>query len=402
MTFQVRGPRTNRGWLLLLSMGSFTTSLGLDVFVPALPSISAGLNVDIATTQLTMTGYLVGLGFGQFIAGPISDRVGRRPAILMGLLMVATSMWLGAASPSIGFLVVARVVSGLGAGAVIVCALTMVRDRYSGGTLAKTYSQIMAIAACSSIVAPTIGAVVLRFLGWRGLVAATGFVAAVVFWTVLRKCPETLVKSVDDRRWVKRLRSDAAALMRDRDFVGYGMVLLFSTAAFFATQAASSFVLQRQFGLTPVQYSLVVAASAAGLVAVSQFAARTAHTIGPRRLMITGMGIATLAVALIVISVQGLLAVLIIGLITLSTGIGMIAPAVRALAPRNHVDRAGSAFAILGLWQFVFAGFAAPLTGLLPWSTLTSMAVVAVTFVLLTSCAFAATSRTMTNTQATH
>ncbi len=376
MRWQPRAPRTNRGWLLLLGSLVALNPIGLEMYIPGLPAIAAGLDTDIVTTQLTMTALLFGAAAGQFVGGPISDLVGRRLPVLIGLAMVAASMGIGAASPSIGVLIACRAIAGLGTGVVVVCANATVRDRYSGMNLAKTFSQVMAISTLVPVVGPTLGAGIMRIFGWRGLVAFLGLIAAGILVAAFRLLPDTNATTVHETRWLSRMRSDGAALARDRDFVGYAVVLLLASAAYFAGTAASAFVLQGEFGMTPLQYSVVLGVNGIGVILVSLVASKRVHVYGPRRLLITGLCLLLVTAVLLLVSTAGSLVVLLVGLFTLNLGVGLIFPAARALAPHKHAERAGSAYAILGVTQFVVSGLAAPLTGLLPWALLTSLGIV--------------------------
>ena len=226
------------------------------------------------------------------------------------------------------------------------------------------------------MIGPTVGAAIMRLFGWRGLVAFIGLIAVGILIAAFRMLPDTNVITVHEIRWLTRMRSDGAALARDRDFVGYAVVLLLASAAYFASTAASAFVLQGDFGMTPLQYSIVLGVNSVGVIVVSLVASKRVHVYGPRRLLVTGQGLLLLTGVLLLIATAGSLTILLVGLFTLNLGVGLIFPAARALAPHKHAERAGSAYAILGVTQFVVAGLAAPLTGLLPWALLTSMGVV--------------------------
>ncbi|MDI1289995.1 MAG: MFS transporter, partial [bacterium] len=238
------------------------------------------------------------------------------------------------------------------------------------------FSQVMAISTLVPVFGPTVGAAIMRIFGWRGLVAFLGLIALGILIAAFRMLPDTNATTVHETRWLSRMRSDGSALARDRDFVGYAVVLLLASAAYFASTAASSFVLQGDFGMTPIQYSIVVGINGIGVILVSLVASKRVRVSGPRRLLVTGLGLLLLTSALLLGATAGSLPLLLAGLFTLNLGVGLIFPAARALAPHKHALRAGSAYAILGVTQFVVSGLAAPLTGLLPWALLTSLGVV--------------------------
>ena len=115
--------------------------LSLDVFIPSLPSIATNFSVPVASTQLVMTGFLVGVACGQLFGGPISDIMGRRKPLLAGLLLYSVAMLLGSLSPSLTMLALARAVAGFGAGVVEVARQATIRDRPVGSAKSRMFSQ---------------------------------------------------------------------------------------------------------------------------------------------------------------------------------------------------------------------------------------------------------------------
>lgn len=168
-------------------------AMAIDSMLPALPGIGADLGVvDANDTQLVVSGMFLGLALAQVFFGPLSDSVGRKPALYLGLGIFVVGSALAAAAASFTVMLVARVLQGIGAAGPRVIAVAMVRDRYEGRRMARVMSLVMSVFVLVPAVAPSIGQAVLELSHWRVIflvLLAQGVVSAV--WLALRQ-PETL------------------------------------------------------------------------------------------------------------------------------------------------------------------------------------------------------------------
>src|SRR5579864_6404499 len=157
-------------WLTIL-LGALTamTALGIDMILPALPALAGAFAVGTDRIQLTLSLFILGYAGGQLIYGPLSDRFGRRPMLLIGTAVYMASGLACAASPSIEVLVVARFVQGLGGCAGPVLARAVIRDHHSGRRASQMLSYITLVFALAPLVAPLIGAALLERFGWPAI-----------------------------------------------------------------------------------------------------------------------------------------------------------------------------------------------------------------------------------------
>ena len=183
--------------IALLAMSMALAALGIDLMLPAFGAIRADLGLAADSTAVTglVTAYFLGLALGQLVYGPLADRFGRRPTLFLGYAVYAVGALAAALLPSLGWLLVARFVWGLGAAGPRVITLAVVRDRWEGEGMARAMSFIMAVFILVPIVAPTLGATVVTVVSWRWLFGGCVVAAAVMTVWAARRLPETLTEN---------------------------------------------------------------------------------------------------------------------------------------------------------------------------------------------------------------
>ncbi|MFI6317110.1 multidrug effflux MFS transporter [Nonomuraea sp. NPDC050556] len=354
------GTPAARGLVVLLGALTALGPLSIDLYLPALPQLGRDLAASPSTIQLTLTACLVGLALGQAVAGPLSDRHGRRRPLLVGLVLYALASLLCAVAPSPGALIAARLLQGLAGGAAIVIARAVVSDLYEGRAAARFFSTLMQISGIAPILSPLAGGLLMQWSSWRGLFLAVTSVGTLLLAATLL-LPETV-----------RRRSDAPLLRTllrvgsDRTFAGYALTSGLSFAAMFAYIGGSPFVLQDLHGLSPLTFSVVFAANGLGIVLAGQLSSRLTR-YRPETLLTAGLVVAFAGGAVVLGSVLlGLgLWPLLAGFFLVVASIGVTLPNSVSLALSTCPPEAtGSASALLGLAQFVIGGLVAPLAGL--------------------------------------
>ncbi|HEX5403565.1 MAG TPA: Bcr/CflA family multidrug efflux MFS transporter [Pseudonocardiaceae bacterium] len=365
---EVPAPVAHRVRLVLI-LGSLSAfgPLSIDMYLPAFPSLSAELHAGPSAVQLTLTACLIGLAVGQLVAGPLSDTLGRRGPLLVGLVCYTVLSAACFVAPSIYALAGLRLLQGVGGSAGLVIAGAAVRDRYAGVAMARFLSTLMLVNGLAPIVAPVIGGQLLRVTSWRGV-----FVVLTAFGLILLlACTAWFDESLPPQRrrpgsMRDTVRSFGRLLLRDRTFTGYAFAGGLAFAAMFAYISGSSFVLQDIFGLSPQQFGLVFGTNALGIVVVGQLNRWLVSRITPRTLLAVGLVVATAGGALLVVAVlAGLgLPALLPGLFAVVASIGIVLPNTRALATADYPDLAGTSSALLGVSQFAIGGVVAPLIGL--------------------------------------
>jgi N-carbamoylputrescine amidase len=269
----------------LWTLGSFAT----DLFLPAMPAAADSLGASESAVALSVTTFLIGLGLGQLIAGPVSDGRGRRPTLLVGLVVFTASAVVCIFAPSVEVLIMMRLVQGMAAAFGLAIPNAMVTDYARGREAARLFSRIVIIGGVAPLVASLTGAQMLRLLGWRGPFAALTAIGLFALVCVALWLPESLPRQ---RRVTGGLRTalrTMAGLTRDGRFLGYTLTGDFVYMAFFAYLGGSSFVFQHQYGISATTYSILFAVNAVGMLAAGQANHRLLARFSPRSLLVAGL-----------------------------------------------------------------------------------------------------------------
>jgi MFS transporter, DHA1 family, multidrug resistance protein len=370
----------HRRWLIVV-LGALSTfgPLSMDMYLPSLPTIATDLQAGTSTVQLSLTACVAGLALGQLVAGPLSDSLGRRRPLLVGLAGFVVASILCAFAPSITVLIALRFIQGLCGASGLVIARAIVRDLYSGVAAARFFSRLMLVSGLAPILAPLVGGQLLRFTTWRGVFWFLALVGLGIFLAALFGAPET--RPAQQRR-TSGGRAPAGSfghLLRDPQLVGYALASGLGFGAMFCYISGSSFVIQDMYGASPQSFSAIFAVNALGLALVGQVNGQLVSRFPLRRLLTLGL-LLNAAGSLTVLAVAVLrthaLAALLIPLFCVVASQGLILPNGTALAMQSHPEAAGTASALLGALQFVIAAVVAPLVGLGGSSTALPMAVV--------------------------
>jgi len=155
--------------VVVLGLLTMFGPLSLDLYLPALPQLADDLATSASAAQLSITACLVGLALGQLVAGPLSDRLGRRRPLMVGLLAYLFASIACALAPSVEVLVALRFIQGLAGAAGIVISRAIARDLYSGRALMIFFSRLLLIAGLAPVIAPILGGQLSRIMDWRGI-----------------------------------------------------------------------------------------------------------------------------------------------------------------------------------------------------------------------------------------
>ncbi|HLN76014.1 MAG TPA: Bcr/CflA family multidrug efflux MFS transporter [Nocardioidaceae bacterium] len=387
---QVSAPTGRRYLQLVVVLGALIAlgPLTIDMYLPAFPSLSADLNASDSATQLTLTGMLGGLAFGQLVIGPLSDAFGRKRPLMTGLLAHAVASMLAALAPTIYLLATVRVLQGFAGAAISVVAMAIVRDLFSGNAVARLMSRLMLVIGLAPILAPSIGGVILSWTSWRGIFGVLAGIAVLLTVVALVGLRETL--PVERRRpanLTATLRT-YRSLVRDSAFLALVFIGGLMMSAMFAYVSGSSFVLQDGYGLDEVTFGLVFGLNAAGLTVASQLNPLMIDRFGVVNVlsgaMLTGLLASSVLVTVGLTGVGGLPAVL-VPLAVVVASVGLALPNTPALALTRHGEAAGTAAAVLGAVQFGVGAVVAPVVGLFGSTSPVPMAAVMVTVTALAS-----------------
>ncbi|MEM1414041.1 MAG: multidrug effflux MFS transporter [Myxococcota bacterium] len=326
-------------------------ALAIDIMLPALPSIGATYAlVDANELQRVVLAYVLGLGVAQLVAGPLGDRFGRRPVLLVCLLGYAATGALCLVAPSFGWLLAARAAQGAFAAGPRTLAISLVRDLYVGPAMARTMSLVMMVFMIVPILAPGIGQAILKVAPWTwtfGVLVVFGL--GVFAWLALR-LPETLDPAHRRPFSPAAIAMAYGRVLRTRDAAGYTLANGLVFGVLFAYLSSS----EQLFGETydaRQHFGLLFAAIAVFMSVSSFLNARLVERVGVRGVSHRAL-VGLLAVALLqsVLEAQGLLG---LGAFVLTMGLvmacfGLIGPNFTSLAMQPVGDLAGTASAVLG------------------------------------------------------
>lgn len=361
---------------LVLGILSAVGPFAIDMYLPALPEVAADLGTTEAGAALTLTSYFIVFGIAQMIYGPMADALGRKTPLVIGVAIFVAATAGAALAPTIGWLIAARAVQGLGAATLMAVPRAVIRDVATGPAAARVMSTIMIVIAVSPMLAPLTGSLVMAWGGWREIFAVLAVAALVSLGLILFVLPETLAP--EHRRPVSLapMLAGARRLLTDRRFMGLTMIGGFGMASFFVFISSASFVYTRQYGLSPTGFSLAFAANAIGFFAASQFAGPMAQRYGMERvisLAITGFAGAMILLALIVWLGVDALPVVMAGLFLGNAFLGLVMPTAMVMSLDPHPDIAGLASSLGGTFQMLTGGVMIALTGPLMDNTAVSM-----------------------------
>lgn len=358
-----------RPWRVVLLLGALIAlgPLSIDLYLPALPGLTDDLSASPSSVQLTLTGILAGLGFGQLIIGPLADIYGRRRPLLAGIALNIVTSLLCAVAPSIVVLDVLRVLQGLGAAAASVVAMAVVRDLFTGRAAAAVISRLVMVMGIAPVLAPSLGSAVLEVGSWRTVFVVLAGLGVLLGVLAAFGLKETLPPERRSAPGLRTVLQGYGVLLRDPSLVGFMLVASLTMAAVFAYVSGASFVLQDGFGLDERTFGLLFGVGAVGLIASSQVNVALLRRFSPGAILSTALIVAALAGAVMLFDALtgtgGLLGIMIPIWVVLAM-VALCGPNATALALAEHGQRAGAAAALLGASQFVVGAVVAPLTGL--------------------------------------
>ncbi len=336
----------------LLALLTAIGPLSMDLYLPALPAISAALGTTSAAAALTVSFYLVGFACGQVAYGPLSDRHGRKPVMFAAMLIYCAATAACALAPTIETLIAARFLQAFGSSGAIVLARAVVRDLYEGPRAGRELSLMAMIMGLAPIVAPVIGSGLQVAFGWRAcfvfLVLAGAAAAAAVRWLL----PETLRKR--EHTASSGLIASIGVVARHRGALADIGMIAGGYGGLFAFISGSPFVLQSVYALTPVGYAVAFAIASVGYIGGSWLAAKLVVRIGIGRTI--GWGVLAFALASAAMIVATALAPrAVAGFVAPMTlylfGLGLAMPQALAGALQPFPERAGAASSLIGCVQ---------------------------------------------------
>ncbi len=380
------------GLLIALSLLAGIAPFATDMYLPAFPDMVGELSTTAAGVQLSLTAFLIGAGLGQLVFGPLSDRIGRRRPLLVGMVLYLVASAAAALATSIAVLIVARLIQGGAGAAGMVISRAIITDLAKGVAAARAMSVVMLISGVAPVLAPVVGSALVNPLGWRGLLwIVTGLVGVSLVATLL-VVRETHPHAARTREH-RPDRAAKVAELTSRAYVGNMLAFVLAFTAMMAYISASPFLYQVKIGLSAVQYGLVFGLNALALMVVGALSARLTRRFRVEDIARTGLRLSLAAVVAF-----GILAVTAVPPLWLAVPIlfavgslGLVFGNTTALALTAVPAAAGLGSAILGMLQHILAGAVAPIVSIGGGTTALPLALTMLVASVGANVAFAAT-----------
>jgi len=352
----------------LLAAMSAIGPLTTDMYLPSLPDIARQLDATAAQAQLTISAYLIGFAVGQIVYGPVSDRHGRKPVLLVAIGLYCFASLACALSTSIEMLIAARFAQALGGCGGIVLTRAIVRDLHVGARAGRELSMIASVMALAPVLAPVIGGVLQTGFGWRSIfvtLVLAGSIGVAIIWLLL---PETMNRRAAEPVSFASIVRSYRALASHRAYLAYLGITSASYAGLFAWISGTSFVLQNLYRLTPFNFGVAFALSSVGYMTGSAIAARLVVRVGLDRVLgLGGVACAAGGLAMVAAVALGLTSAfsLVLPMAVYLAGLGMVLPQGIAGALTPFPERAGAASSLFGFVQQTVAALCGAGVGLL-------------------------------------
>ncbi len=359
------------GFIILLSALMALTSLSTDIYLPAMPIMARALHGD---AELTITGFLIGFTLAQLIWGPVSDHLGRKIPLFIGMVLFVAGSVGCATSTTMMQMVFWRVFQAMGACTGPMLARAMIRDLFSRSRAAQMLSTLMIVMAIAPIGGPLLGGLIIKFSTWPmifWLLSATG----VVMFLALLTLPETLPEERRVQATLKGVFGNYVFLLKNRRFMRYTLSLTSYYVAVYAFIAGSPLVYISYYGVSPQHYGWLFAVNIVGVMLLSTINRKLVQRHSLDALLRTSLSLAAIAAILLTLAAGlktgGIAFLVVMMFITFSMN-GVIAAASTAVALDEVPEIAGSASALIGALQYgsgiVSTGLLALFSDNTPWT----------------------------------
>lgn len=343
--------------LWLLAMVTIGGTLAMHMFIPALPDAARQLGSSSGQMQQTITVYIMGMALGQLIYGPMSDALGRRPILLVGLSLYTLASLAAFMAPSAHLLIGARLLQALGGCAGLALGRAIARDTATPENAVGSLALLNLMMMIGPGISPSIGSGLDAVFGWRSIFAALALMGLVTALCVWRLLPET-GRPTGRLNW-RTVRTDYRTLLSSPQFLGFAIGGGGATTSVYAFIAAAPFIFIEQLHTSKAEVGLFLGLLMAGMALGNVLARQLIQRVSLDRLMLGGnlLSLACAATLLALTLAQQLNVVLAVALMTLFTiGSGMTSPAALAKALGVHPELTGSAAGVYGFAQMAVGG----------------------------------------------
>lgn len=354
--------------LFIIILGALTAigALSIDMFLPGLPELKNDFNTTTANAQLTLSLFMIGLGLGNLIVGPISDSIGRKKPLVISMIIFALASLGIVFVENIWIMVFLRFIQGFTGGAGAVISRAIASDMYRGNELTKFLALLMLVNGVAPVIAPALGGLILSFAVWRMVFVILTLFGVLMVLGSLFKVPESLSVENRDSSGVNVIFSNFKSLLTTPRFVlpmliqGVTFIMLFSYIS------ASPFLVQKIYGVSPLHFSWMFAGVGITLIIASQIAGKLVDYFHPQVLLRAFTIIQIFGVVIVSLTLinHWHFALLVIGFIVLVAPVTGVATLGFSIAMEERTTGSGSASSLLGLLQSLLGGLVTPLVNL--------------------------------------
>ncbi|ASO29069.1 Bcr/CflA family drug resistance efflux transporter [Vibrio qinghaiensis] len=357
-------------FLLFLVLGAIgaLTPLAIDMYLPAMPAIAKDLGVSAGAVQMTLTAYTAGFAIGQLLHGPLADSYGRRPVLLIGVLLFGIAAIVSATTQGIEALTYVRAAQGFAGAAAAVVIQAVVRDMFDREDFARAMSFVTLVMTVAPLAAPMIGGHLAIWFGWRSIFWVLAIFAAVVIALVVWKIPETL--SAENRQPLRFRNTIRNYVQLSRNPVAMGLVFsgAFSFAGMFAFLTAGSFVYIDIYGVDPDQFGYLFGLNIVAMIIMTSLNGRMVKRVGSHAMLRFGLliqlcaGIGLFIAWLLNLGLWGIVPFVVLFIGTLST----IGSNSMGLLLSGYPKMAGTASSLAGTLRFGTGSVVAAIVAMMP------------------------------------
>lgn len=359
-------PASSKALIALLIAITALAPVSLQIFIPALPAIQASFNTSAGITQLVLSLSIFANAIATLTYGPLSDRFGRRPVVLAGMLIFVAGSVLSSVAPTIGLLIAARIIQSAGAAAGMVLARAIIRDLYDREQAASAIAYLTMAMVVAPMVAPTIGALLIDQLDWRAIFWVMTVLGVLLTWQVRRGLMET--RPVRKNMGSSGLLTGAALLLQHPAFLAYMLQSTFAISTFFAFISGAPYFMIDILEQSATQYGLLFMLVSGGFMIGNFISARIGRRVGIDRLIWIGNVLALIGTLLtVVLMIAGHWTALALFGPMMITGFanGLSIANAQAGAISINPDLAGTASGLSGFSQMFIAALVSQAVGML-------------------------------------
>ena len=373
--------------ILILGLMSAIGPLSIDMYLPAFPSIAAGLNSSIERVTLSLSSFFIGISIGQLIYGPLLERYGRKIPLYVGLGLYALASFACASATSVEMLILFRFLQALGGCVGMVASRAMVRDLFDVKDNAKVFSTLMLVIAVSPIIAPTLGGFITTYLGWRYIFGMLIIVIAMIIAGVYFLLPDSKGPDVNYSLKPTAILSGFATILKHPQFILYTFSGAVASAGLYSFISGSPFVFIDYFKVSQQHYGWMFGLVASGLIGSSQLNSYFLKKYNSDQIIKVALyvqsAVAIVLVGTALLGVASVVSTVVLVFLFLCCQ-GYIFPNASALSMAPFGHNAGNASALMGFIQMSVGAFMSamvsvfhnntilPMTGVMAFCSLTA------------------------------